>query len=111
MYFGSLVIIMTNIVCCVSILLILFIFNICRRNQKSHVTTNLVHKLYRIQSIALQPLQYFENLVSKEDIAASKAKQKSSKRTWYTLTVESLNLVLYQIIIYFLYFNYNQFFF
>jgi hypothetical protein len=75
------------------------------------VTTNLVHKLYRIQSVAPQSLQYFDSLVSKEDIAASEAKQKSSKRTWYTPIAESLNSVLYQVIIYCSYFNYNQFVF
>jgi len=69
-----------------------------RRNQKSHVSTNLVHKLFRIQNIAAQPVSYFEKLVSKEDLAASDAKQKSKNRTWFTLTVEALNGVLYQVL-------------
>src|SRR6202022_4501004 len=68
-----------------------------RRNQKSHVCTNLVHKLFRIQSIAGQPLSYFEKLVSKEDLTAADAKQKSKHRTWFTLTVEALNGLLYQV--------------
>lgn len=72
-------------------------FILCRRNQKSHVATNIVHKLYRIQTIAPQPFSYFEKLVSPAAIESSKKKQSGPKRTWYTLTLEALNAVLYQV--------------
>ena len=73
-------------------------FWVYRKNQKSHVTTNLVHKLYRIQNIAPQPLSYFEGLVSPAVLEAAKKKQAGKHRTWFTLTVEGLNAVLYQVI-------------
>ncbi|KAG0596742.1 hypothetical protein M758_UG281300 [Ceratodon purpureus] len=66
------------------------------RNQKSHVATNLVHRLYQIQNIAPQPLAYFEGLVSKALLNMSKAKQVGNHCTWYTLTLKALNFVLYQ---------------
>ena len=69
----------------------------CRRNQMSHVKGNIVHKLYRIQSIAPQPLSYFEGLVSTAALEAAKTKQAGRTRTWYTLTLESLNAVLNQV--------------
>ena len=72
-------------------------FVFCRKNQKSHVTTNLVHKLFRIQNIAPQPLSYFEGLVSPTVLEAARKKQAGKNRTWFTLTVEGLNAVLYQV--------------
>ena len=33
-------------------------------------------------------------MVSKDDVAASETKHKSSKRTWFTLTIELLNSLL-----------------
>ena len=72
-------------------------FWVCRKNQKSHVTTNLVHKLFRIQSIAPQPLPYFEGLVSPTILEAARNKQAGKNRTWFTLTVEGLNGVLYHV--------------
>ena len=74
-----------------------WLFYFVRKNQKSHVCTNFVHKLFRIQSIAGQPLSYFEKLVSKENLTAADAEQKSKHRTWFTLTVEALNRFLYQV--------------
>jgi hypothetical protein len=57
-----------------------------------------VHKLFRIQNIAPQPLSYFEGLVSPSYLEAARKKQAGKNRTWFTLTVESLNAVLYQVI-------------
>jgi hypothetical protein len=74
-------------------------FGFCRKNQKSHVTTNLVHKLFRIQNIAPQPLSYFEGLVSPNVLEAARKKQAGKNRTWFTLTVEGLNAVLYQVML------------
>ena len=51
-----------------------WLFYFIKRNQKSHVSTNLVHELFRIQSIVGQPLSYFENFVFKEDLTAADAK-------------------------------------
>ena len=58
----------------------------------------MVHKLFRIQSIAPQPFAYFEGIVSKATLDSAKAKQAGPKRTWYTLTLEGLNGVLHQVI-------------
>ena len=74
-------------------------FGYYRKNQKSHVTTNLVHKLFRIQNIAPQPLSYFEGLVSPTVLEAARKKQAGKNRTWFTLTVEGLNAVLYQVML------------
>ena len=73
------------------------IFRLFRKNQKSHVTTNLVHKLFRIQNIAPQPLSYFEGLVSPTVLEAARKKQAGKNRTWFTLTVDGLNAVLYKV--------------
>jgi hypothetical protein len=62
------------------------------------VTTNLVHKLFRIQNIAPQPLAYFHGLVSPTVLDAARKKQAGKNRTWFTLTVEGLNAVLYQVL-------------
>ena len=59
----------------------------------------MVHKLFRIQSVAPQPFSYFEGLVPPAAIESAKKKQAGAKRTWYTLTVESLNAFLYQVLI------------
>jgi hypothetical protein len=63
-------------------------------NKKSHVTSNLVLKLYQVQTIAPQPHSYFKSQVSKEDLSACEVKHKSSKRTWYTFTAQSLDGLL-----------------
>ena len=76
----------------------LFPFWFCGKNKKSHVTTNLVHKLFRIQNLAPQPLSYFEDLVSPAVLEAARKKQSGKHRTWFTLTVEGLNAILYQVI-------------
>jgi hypothetical protein len=57
----------------------------------------LVHKLYRVQNVGKQPLSYFERFVSKDDLTAAEAKQKSKQRTWYSLIVDSLNGLLNQV--------------
>ena len=61
------------------------------------MTTNLVHKLYRIQNLAPQPLSYFQGLVSPTVLEAARKKQAGKNRTWFTLTVEGLTAVLYQV--------------
>ena len=61
------------------------------------MATNLVHKLYHFQNIAPQPLSYFKGFVPKASLDMSKAKQAGNQRTWYTLTLEVLNSVLYQV--------------
>ena len=61
------------------------------------MTTNLVHKLFRIQIIAPQPLSYFQGMVSATVLEAARKKQAGKNRTWYTLTIEGLNTILYQV--------------
>ena len=61
------------------------------------MTTNLVHKLFRIQNIAPQPLSYFQGMVSAIVLEAARKKQAGKNRTWYTLTIEGLNTILYQV--------------
>jgi hypothetical protein len=43
-------------------------------------------------------LSYFEGLVSPTILEAARKKQAGKLRTWFTLTVEGLNGVLYQVI-------------
>jgi hypothetical protein len=56
-----------------------------------------VDKLFRIQNLAPQPLSYFEGLVSPTVLEAARKKQAGKNRTWFTLTVEGFNAVLYQV--------------
>ena len=67
---------------CITILLpfhsiMLIDFFPSKRNQKSHVTSNLVHKLYQVQNVGKQFWTYFKKFVSKDDLVATEAKQKS----------------------------------
>jgi hypothetical protein len=71
----------------------------------THVTSNLVLKLFQVQTIVLQPFFYFEFQVSKDDLSAFEVKQKSFKRTCYTLILKSLNNLLYQVWIFINYFS------
>ena len=56
-----------------------------------------MHKLFRIQNLAPQPLSYFEGLVSSTVLEAARKKQAGKNRTSFTLTVEGLNAFLYQV--------------
>jgi hypothetical protein len=60
---------------------------------------NLVHKLFHIQNIAPQPLSYFQGLVFPTVLEAARKKQAGKDRTWFILTVEGLNAVLYQVML------------
>ena len=68
------------------------------RNQSAHVKLNLVHKVYRLQRIGRQPIEYFYDLCTENEIKEAEKKQKSDKRwTWYTLTQDSLINIFYQV--------------
>ena len=75
----------------------------CRHNQSAHVKLNLVYKVYRLQRIGRQPIEYFYDLYTvKEEVKEAEKQQKSDKRwTWYTLTQDSLINILYQVILFY----------
>lgn len=83
--------------CFIQLGLIIIVCVSHKRNQNCHVKMNLVHKLYRLQSIAAQPLHYFEKLISKDELIDAEKKLKSKPYTWYTLTIDGLIGVLYQV--------------
>ena len=62
------------------------------------MVANLVHRLYRTQSLAKQPVEFFKSLVSQDDFRAAEAKQSNPKtKTWFSLTTAALASILYQV--------------
>ena len=43
-------------------------------------------------------MSYFQGLVSPTNLENARKKQAGKQRTWFTLTVDGLNFVLYQVI-------------
>ena len=74
-----------------------FLFYFVMKNQKFYVSKNLVYKVFHIQSIARQLFLYFETFISKEDLLAAHAIQKSKHGTYFTLVVKALNGFLSQV--------------
>jgi hypothetical protein len=54
-----------------------------RSTENSHVSTNLVHTLYRMQSIGTMPLTSFRKQL---DPKSYKRCEEKSVETWYSLT-------------------------
>src|ERR1700737_2705276 len=54
-----------------------------RSTENSHVSTNLVHTLYRMQSISTMPLTSFRKQL---DPKSYKRCEEKSVETWYSLT-------------------------
>jgi hypothetical protein len=54
-----------------------------RSTENSHVSTNLVHTLYRMQSIGTMPLTSFKKQL---DPRSYKRCEEKSVETWYSLT-------------------------
>lgn len=69
----------------------------CRRNEKQHVKSNLVHKLFRVKKVGRQPLEYFKDMITPDEYKASELKQSGKNWTWYSLTQDALNGVLNQV--------------
>ena len=72
-------------------------FGFAGRIKNRTLPLTLYTSLFRIQNLAPQPLSYFEGLVSPTVLEAARKKQAGKHRTWFTLTIEGLNAVLYQV--------------
>jgi hypothetical protein len=78
--------------------LLVILFGVfCRRHEHSHVKSNLVHKLYRVKHLGRQKLEYFKDMVTPEEYKAAEVKQGGKNWTWYSLTQDALNGILYQV--------------
>jgi hypothetical protein len=61
-------------------------FVTCRNTEDSHVKTNTVHTLFRVQKYGLMPLEQFKDILTPDEIKRC-AKSQNSKKTWYSLNL------------------------
>jgi hypothetical protein len=53
-----------------------------RHTEDSHVKTNIVHTLFRVQKYGLMSIDQFTDILSPDDLKRCK---KTQKKTWYSL--------------------------
>jgi hypothetical protein len=68
----------------------------CRATENSHVKTNLVHILHRIQSTGTQPLESFKDFLSPDDYQKCVVNPGRTK-SWYPLTVDIFISLLFRV--------------
>ena len=69
----------------------------CRHTEDSHVKTNTVHTLFRVQKYGLMPLAQFEDILTPSDIKRCK-KSQHAKKTWYSLNLHVFTSFIFQVI-------------
>ena len=66
-----------------------------RHTEDSHVKTNIVHILLRVQNYGLMSIDQFNDILSPADF---KKCRKSQKKTWYTLPLHVFTNFIFQVI-------------
>ena len=69
-----------------------------RHTEDSHVKTNIVHTLFRVQKYGLMSIDQFTDILSPADLKRCK---KSQKKTWYSLPLPMFTNFTFQVIFYF----------
>ena len=61
--------------------------DINKATENSHIKTNFVHTLYRMQKVGLLPVSSFHDLLSAEEMIAAKkiAESVGDKKPWYPI--------------------------
>ena len=67
---------------------------IARQKEKSHVKTNLVHTLYRVQKYGNLELEKFKELLSLEEERACLA---NSRKSWYSMPLEVFTSFIFKV--------------
>ena len=71
-------------------------FVTCRHTEDSHVKTNIVHTLFRVQKYGLMPLEQFHDILTPAEIKRCK-KSQNAKKTWYSLNLHVFTRFIYQV--------------
>ena len=66
-----------------------------RQTEDSHVKTNIVHTLFRVQKYGLMTIDQFKDILSPADLNRCK---KSQKKTWYSLPLHVFTNFTFQVI-------------
>ena len=67
---------------------------IARQTENSHVKTNLVHTLYRVQKYGVFELEKFKELLSPEEERACLA---NSRKSWYSMPLEVFTSFIFKV--------------
>ena len=67
-----------------------------RHTEDSHVKTNTVHTLFRVQKYGLMPLEQFQDILTPADIKRCK-KSQNAKKTWYSLNLHVFTHFIFQV--------------
>ena len=67
-----------------------------RHTEDSHVKTNTVHTLFRVQKYGLMPLEQYQDILTPADIKRCKRSQ-NTKKTWYTLNLHVFTHFIFQV--------------
>ena len=65
-----------------------------RQTENSHVKTNLVHTLYRVQKYGVLELEKFKELLSPEEERACLA---NSRKSWYSMPLEVFTSFIFKV--------------
>ena len=65
-----------------------------RQTENSHVKTNLVHTLYRVQKYGVFELEKFKELLSPEEERACLA---NSRKSWYSMPLEVFTSFIFKV--------------
>ncbi len=67
----------------------------CRSTEESHVKTNLVHTLYRVQKYGLLPIERFNEMLRPSELKRCGAPK--TRKTWYTMPLEVFTTFLFRV--------------
>ena len=67
---------------------------IARQTENSHMKTNLVHTLYRVQKYGVFELEKFKELLSPEEERACLA---NSRKSWYSMPLEVFTSFIFKV--------------
>ena len=65
-----------------------------RQTENSHVKTNLIHTLYRVQKYGVLELEKFKELLSPEEERACLA---NSRKSWYSMPLEVFTTFIFKV--------------
>ena len=67
----------------------------CRSTEDSHVKTNLVHTLYRVQKYGLLPMDRFNEMLRPSEVKRCGAQK--MKKTWYSMPAEVFTSFVFRV--------------
>ena len=68
----------------------------CRHTEDSHVKTNIIHTLFRVQKYGLMPLKQYQDILTPSNIKRCK-KSQNTKKTWYSLNLHVFTNFIFQV--------------